>query len=335
MDTSSNTPLQRGQLLGHYQLLRPLDRRSATEIWQGQHVNLGVSVALKILRRDSLDEEEREHYEERLQNEAEVLAGLHHQHIVGYRDFRESRGLWYIVMQYAPNGSVARYHPMGRKLPLSLIRLYTWQIGHALYSLHQRGLIHRDVKPDNILLLHPRHTLLADFGLAMRDPALGYDRKPHTGGTPTYMPPEQYRGYPCLASDQYSLATCVYEWLTGHRPFYGDTAHLMRRRERFDPLPVSRFRPELSAAVDEIMLTALHRDPARRYPTVLAFARDLVGVTRTVPPPLIRRASYYQGEYPLDSTDQAGCLPSTLSCISETGMRRRLGQAALFARLHL
>jgi serine/threonine protein kinase len=318
MEMSSGRHLQEWRALGHYQLVCPLDQRNAIEVWLGQHISLGMPVALKILRQDGLQEEELQHYEMRLQNEAGVLADLHHQYIVGFRDYRRSRGLLHIVMQYAPNGSVARYHPTGRKLPLSLVRIYTWQIGLALSSLHQQGLIHRDVKPGNILLLHPRHTLLADFGLAMRVPTSSYQSELHTSGTAAYMPPEQYYGYPSPASDQYGLATCVYEWLTGRRPFYGEAEHMMRRRERYNPLPVSKFRPELPTTVDEIMLIALHRDPARRYRNVLDFARDLLEATRGIHPPLTRRISYYHGEHPVNTSDEEGNLPSTLPHRPET-----------------
>lgn len=303
MRISPGGHLQAGQALGHYQLIHPLDQRKPVEIWLGQHIQLQTPVALKILQLDNLGEEDTQRYERRLQNEARILASLHHQYIVGYRDYKLARRFLYIVMQYAPCGSVVRYHPGGRKLPLALIRCYAWQIGHALYALHRQRLIHRDVKPGNILLLNSRHALLADFGLAMRDPAFSYQQRLHTGGTTAYMAPEQYRGYPGPASDQYSLATCVYEWLTGHRPFYGETVHMMRRREHFDPSPVNKFRPELPPALEEIMQTALHRDPGKRYPTILEFVRHLVEVLRGARPSPTRRSASSQEEPSFDTAD--------------------------------
>ena len=335
METNAGMHLQRGQTLGHYQLMRPLDQRGAMEVWLGQHIDLRVPVALKILRRDGIREEEQRHHEKRLEVEAALLASLHHQHIVAYRDYGLSRRFMYIVMQYAPKGSIAQHCPPGHKLSLPLIRIYTQQIGDALYYLHQLGLIHRDVKPGNILLLRPGHALLADFGLAMRDPALSDNQRPHTSGTAAYMAPEQHQGYPCAASDQYALATCVYEWLTGHRPFHGETTHAMRRSKRFDPAPVSRLRPDLPSAVDEIMLTALHRDPERRYPTVLDFVQDLCEATRTTLPPSARGLPYYQRTYSLDTADQEERLPSTLPHRSETSPRKLFGLPALLARLQM
>lgn len=322
MNRSSETRLLAGRVLGHYRLLSPLDQRSAIQVWLGEHVHLHVPVALKILRRDGLDEDELKHHEMRLHNEARILADLHHPHIVGYRDYEVSRHFWYIVMQYAAGGSVASHHADNRKLPLSLIRFYTWQVGHSLAALHQRGFIHRDVKPGNILLLHSRHALLADFGLAMRDPALVQQPKSSTGGTVAYMPPEQYYGRPCAASDQYGLATCVYEWLTGRRPFSGETAQMMRRRERFDPLPASRFRPELPAAVDEILLTALQSEPSKRYASVLDFARALVTATRGLQSPLAEKQEQVSRVHLSVPTSLEERLPSTMPPLSSSGQKR-------------
>ena len=294
MNVRPGTRLEAGQAVGHYQLIQLLDRRSMIEVWQGQHIRLHAPVALKILRWDGLQEEESLRHELRLQHEAQVLANLHHQHIVGFRDYLVWRNFYVLVIQYAPDSSVASYHANSRRLPLSLIRLYTWQVAHALNTLHRRGLIHRDVKPSNILLLNPRHALLADFGLALYESAPGHQQRPYRGGTAPYMAPEQHRGYPRPASDQYSLAVSVYEWLTGHRPFSGDAERLMRRRAQTLPRSVRAFRPELPAAVDEILRIALHPDPAERYPTVMDFARDFVNVTRTARPPLVKRLPYYQ-----------------------------------------
>lgn len=291
MHKNSDIHLYVGQALGHYQLLHPLDQRGAIEIWQAQHVNLHMSVALKILPLHGLREEDYQRYEGRLRHEAGILATLHHAHIVGFRDYVLWRNFLSIVMQYAPNGSMAGYHSAGRKLPLSLIRLYMWQIGQALSSLHQLGWLHRDVKPGNILLLTPHHALLADFGLALRDLAPGYPQKLYPGGTAAYMAPEQHRGHPCPASDQYSLAICVYEWLTGHRPFSGEVA---RGRERFAPPPVRNHRPELPLVVEKILLTALDPHPANRYPDVMDFVRAFVEKTRFARAPLVRRVPYYR-----------------------------------------
>lgn len=289
--------LHAGQALGHYQLIKLLDQRSVVEVWQAQHVILHTQVALKILPLHPLPEQNLFRYETRLRCEAQVLGELHHQHIVGFRDYILWRPFVALVMQYAPHGSLVRVHPPGRKVPLALVRLYVEQTGSALFSLHQRGLLHRDVKPGNILLLAPRHTLLADFGLALDDPTCAPQPRQRLSreGTIAYMAPEQYHGFPCAASDQYSLALSAYEWLSGHRPFTGEAASVMRRRTRFVPPSVRLFRPELPLAVDQVLWTALDPDPTQRYPSVWTFARALADVTRVARPPLVRRLPYDRG----------------------------------------
>ncbi len=282
MSSNSNATLQAGQFIGSYELSSLVDRRKAIEVWKGRHIRLHRSAALKILQLAKVTATDRQKNERHLYNEALALSSLHHPHIVRFRDYVQVDHFHAMIIEYAPYGSIARHYIKGKLLPLSLIRLYTWQIGHALYTLHQRGVIHRDVKPGNLLLLHPRHVLLADFGLAMRTPTQGI----YKGGTASYMAPEQYRGHPCPASDQYGLAASVYCWLTGHRPFYGDTELIMRRR--YTPFPVSKFRPELPRDLDDVIQTALHPDPEQRYASVLDFARDLVEVTHVVDPTAVR-----------------------------------------------
>jgi len=312
MRRSPGGHLDAGQMLGHYQLLRMLDQHGEIEIWQGLHLHLHQPVALKILRLTGLQSEERAHCERRLQKEAQLMGRFHHPHLVGLRDYVLERNFLYIVMPYAPGGSLARYYPAGRKVALPLVRLYIWQIAHALSTLHRHGLIHRDVKPGNILLLNRHQTLLADFGLAMYNPDLTHPRKPDSSGTLAYMPPEQYYGHPGFASDQYSLATCAYEWLTGYRPFSGETAHTMYRRERFAPLSVRKVRPELPPGVDKILRTALHPDPTRRYPTVVEFANDFVNMTRFARPPRINRFPYDRRRSELDTEEYDQRLTSSL-----------------------
>ncbi len=288
------THLQACQLLEHYQLVQRLDKRQGIEIWHAQHIHIQVPVVLKILLSENRDREMYLRDERFLQNEARVLSSLHHQHIIGYRDYLEGRNFSALVLEYAPYGSIAQYHGRGRKLPLSLVRLYIAQMGCALEFLHRQERIHRDVKPSNILLLDKHHALLADFELAISNPIRGYTRKHYTGGTPFYMAPEQSRGLPDATSDQYSLAVCAYEWLTGHRPFAGDTEEMQVRRALRIPRSVRIERPELPVGIDQVMWTALHPDARHRYPTVVDFTRAFVEVTRRARPPLYKRWPYYR-----------------------------------------
>ncbi len=326
MSTGPSTYLQTGRTLGHYQLVRPLERKYATEVWLGQHIYLHTPVALKILALNAVQEDELPHYESRLHNEACILANFHHPHIVGFRDYYLSPSFRYIVMQYAPYGSLGHYYALGRKPPLAQVRLYTWQVANALDVLHRQHVIHRDVKPGNILLLHTRHALLADFGLSMLDPTLSSRSRLVRGGTAAYMAPEQYDGHPCQASDQYGLATCVYEWLTGQQPFADQRS--LRYRTQIYLTPVSAFHADLPATIDEILLTALDPDPARRFPTVLDFARALVTETRTT-----RKTRFTR---PMDrklreTAELERRLPTTRPINSADGRHRLFNQACLSA----
>jgi len=317
------THLAEGQFLDHYQLVRCLDQRYGIEVWHAQHISLQVPVVLKVLLPENRKYEEYKRDERLLQNEARFLSGLHHHYIIGYRDYIEGRNFCALVLEYAPYGSIVQRHGVGRKLPLFLVRLYVAQISRALYALHQREQIHRDVKPSNMLLLNKHHAVLADFELAIDNPARGYTRKHSTGGTVPYMAPEQYRGAPCAASDQYSLAVCAYEWLSGHQPFSGETEEMQARRVVRIPRSVRVERPELPTAIDQILWTALHPDPARRYPTVIDFARTFIEVTRRAHPPLLKRWPYYRSIAWQDA-EQADEEPSTQPRLRETGEQQAL-----------
>lgn len=321
------THLTEGQSLERYQLVQRLDQRYGIEIWHAQHISLQVPVVLKVLFPENRNKEEYQRDERLLQNEARVLSGLHHQYIIGYRDYIEGRNFCALVLEYAPYGSIVQRHGVGRKLPLFLVRLYIAQISRALYSLHQQDQIHRDVKPSNMLLLNKHHAVLADFELAIDHPARGYMRKHYTGGTIPYMAPEQYRGAPCAASDQYSLAVCAYEWLTGHQPFAGETEEMQARRVVRIPRSVRIERPELPASIDQIMWTALHPNPTRRYPTVIDFARQFIETTRRAHPPLLKRWPYYRSSWQgMSQEDEA---PSTQPHLRETGEQQALREPVL------
>jgi serine/threonine protein kinase len=310
--------LAEGQFFEHYQLIRRLDKRYGIEIWHAQHIILQVPVVLKVVLPDQREHKEYQRDVRLMQNEARVLSGLHHPYILNYRDYIDGRNFCALVLEYAPYGSIVQRHGRGRKLPLFLVRLYIAQVSRALHALHQQNQIHRDVKPSNILLLDRHHAVLADFELAIDNPVRGYVRKHYTGGTRPYMAPEQYRGAPCAASDQYSLAVCAYEWLTGHQPFVGETEEMQTRRAVRIPRSVRVERPELPTAIDQVMWTALHLNPTRRYPTVLDFARTFVEVTRRARPPLLKRWPYYRNS-PSRDMSQEDESPSSRPRLRETG----------------
>jgi eukaryotic-like serine/threonine-protein kinase len=176
-------------------------------------------------------------------------------------------------MQYARYGSLeARYR--GERLTLDTIVSYVKQISEALDYAHRRGVIHCDVKPNNILLDKQDTILLSDFGVAVSTDR--YAAIPRIlGGTATYMAPEQYRGRPSPASDQYSLGIMVYEWLSGRPPFCGSSYEITMRHVHNAPPPLWRTAPSTPHAVQSVVSRALEKDPDERFPSVGSFALAL------------------------------------------------------------
>ena len=154
-----------GELLGNYRLLRLLGRGGFAEVYLGEHIYLHSQAALKVLKVVLSDKDIDD-----LVVEARTLAHLNHPHIVRVLDFAVERGVPFLVMEYAPNGTLRRRHPQGTRLSLETILPYVQQVASALQYAHDQRLIHRDVKPENMLLGLQEQVLLSDFGLAMLTP---------------------------------------------------------------------------------------------------------------------------------------------------------------------
>src|SRR6202008_1953976 len=156
--------------------------------------------------------------------EAQILAHLSHPHIVRVLDFAVQDGTPFLVIEYAPHGTLRHHHARGTRLPLETVAHYVQQVAAALQYAHDQRLIHRDVKPENLLLGRSDEILLSDFGIALVSQSSQYQSPPKMAGTIAYMAPEQIQAHPRPASDQYSLGIVVYEWLSGDRPFHGSPA---------------------------------------------------------------------------------------------------------------
>jgi len=259
--------------IGRYRLLNRLHGGRYTDVWLAEHLGLKKKVAIKILLTQKIaDRDERLYAKERFYREALTLAGLDYPHIVQAFDSGEEAGQPFLVMEYAPYGSLARRHPLGERLPLQVTRTYTSQVGRAIHYIHSQGLIHRDIKPQNMFLRTRSMVLLGDFGLVMhaRNRLYSYVNR-EFAGTRAYMAPEQDMGEPCQASDQYAFATVVFEWLTGSSPFDGTTEEIAWKRKHLSPPSIRAIVPEIPAAVERVVLTALQKIPNRRFRTTLDF----------------------------------------------------------------
>src|SRR5713226_6698268 len=263
-------PNRVGQQLGNYRLLRLLGRGGFAEVYLGEHVYLKRRAALKVLHTSLADEDI-----DPFLAEAQLLARLNHPHIVRVHDFAVEEGTPFLAMDYALHGTLRQRHPRGSCLSLATTVAYVKQVAAALQYAHTHQVIHRDVKPENMLVGTNQEVLLSDFGISLFTPSPEQLSTQNMAGTLSYMAPEQIRGKPGFASDQYSLGIVVYEWLCGVRPFEGSVTEVMVQHLTMPPPALRDKDPSLPEAVDGVVLTALAKEPADRYGSVQLFAQAL------------------------------------------------------------
>src|SRR5260221_513399 len=274
-----------GQQLGNYRLLRLLGHGGFADVYLGEHVYLQSQAALKLLPGRPAEEEA-----DVLVARAPTRARPSHPHFVRVLDFAVHEGLPFLVMAYAPGGSLRTRHPAGTRLPLTTIVSYVSQVASALQYAHEQHLMHRDVKPENLLLGAREEVVLADFGLAMLAPTSSRStqaREPSLNGTTAYLAPEQLQGKPRPASDQYALGVVVYEWLCGRRPFSGSPIKIAMQQLSIPPASLREQVPELPAAVEEVVLRALATEPRLRFACVQDFANALQQAAQQAASPVV------------------------------------------------
>src|SRR5712692_2356563 len=259
-----------GQQLGNYHLLRLIGRGSFAEVYLGEHLHLNTQAAIKVLYTHLTSEAS-----EQLRTEARTLARLMHPHIVRVLDFDVEDGIPFLIMEYAPNGTLRERHPKGTQVPLDAVVSYVKQVAEALYYIHQHQLIHRDVKPENMLLGPQNEVLLTEFGISILAQSTRSQQPLEAAGTVTYMAPEQLMGKLRPPSDQYALAIVVYEWLSGEPPFSGSVQQIASQHLLAPPPPLNTKVPTIPPAVEQVVLKALAKDPELRFAHVLAFATAL------------------------------------------------------------
>jgi len=259
-----------GQQFGNYRLVALLGQGGYAEVYLGQHVRFNQQAAIKVLHAH-LSGQEAEHF----QHEAETIATLAHPSIVRVFDFDVQDGVPFLVMDYAPNGSLRRRYPKGSLVPLPQIVSSVKQVADALQYAHEQKLIHRDVKPENMLLGRRDEVVLSDFGIATVIHSSASFSTQGAVGTLAYMAPEQIEGHPRAASDQYALGVVVYEWLCGSRPFGGSPTEMMVQQLSMPPQGLRERIPTIPAQVEQVVLRALAKDPKARFASVRDFATAL------------------------------------------------------------
>lgn len=259
-----------GQQLGNYRLMRLIGQGGFGEVYLGEHVYLRTQAAIKVLQVRLANEDT-----EGFLNEARTIASLKHPHIVRVLDFGIDTGTPFLVMDYAPYGTLRQRYPKGTRLPPAAIVSYVKQVAAALQYAHDRKLVHRDVKPENMLLDENNEVLLSDFGIALVTQSSRYQSTKEVVGTVAYMAPEQLQGKPRPASDQYALGIVVYEWVCGDRPFHGSFVELYSQHSFVPPPPLREKDPAILPDVEQVVMTALAKDPLQRFASVQAFAKAL------------------------------------------------------------
>lgn len=274
-----------GQQFGSYLLTDFLGQGGFAHVYLGEHVRQGTQAAIKVLRSRSQDKVER------FVKEIRTLAGLNHPHIVRVLEYCVEGDLPFLAMNYARKGSLQHISREGMLFSLHTIVSYVKQIADGLQYIHDRRLVHRDVKLGNILL-GPRDTVwLSDFGIAVTIPRLFFlGESQGCAGTVDYMSPEQLQGKPCPASDQYGLGVVVYELLTGDTPFHGNCREIAEQHLYATPPRLRSPFLEITPAVERIVRRALAKDHHLRFGSVREFAVALEQASK-VPTVEIRRRS--------------------------------------------
>lgn len=260
-----------GQQLGNYRLLRLLGRGGFADVYLGKHLHLNTLAAIKVLQMRLIGNNL-----EQFRAEARAIASLTHPHIVRVLDFGVERGIPFLVMDYAPNGTLRRLYPNHTPLSPDTIVPYVMQLSAALQYAHERKMIHRDIKPENMLLGQNHEVLLSDFGLASTAQSSSSLDTGEMAGTIHYMSPEQIQGKPRPASDQYALGVVVYEWLSGTRPFSGTYWEIATQHLSVPPPSLREKVPGISCDLEQVVLIALEKDVHRRFASVRAFANALM-----------------------------------------------------------
>lgn len=286
-------PLAHSQL-GHYQLLHQIGSAEAGTIYLAQDLQLPRRVAVKVMRVGAELQADNNEVVKRLEKlftrEMQALVQLAHPHILPVSDLGTEEigqvSYAYLAMHYCPAGSLADWLSQARndqRLSLSTISSLLSQTAEALHHAHERGIVHQDLKPSNLLLradsTQPAtqpDLLLADFGMARLLAATssqGLSQSPYLRSTYLSMAPEQWDGKAVPASDQYALAVLAFRLLTGQFPFQGSLSQVIHQHYRTLPPAPSSLNPQLDPSIDKIMQRALAKEPDRRFPSALDFAQ--------------------------------------------------------------
>jgi serine/threonine protein kinase/tetratricopeptide (TPR) repeat protein len=281
--TEEKIPTLGGALAGRYNIEREIGRGASATVWLAEDVRHSRQVAIKLLK----PELAAMLGPDRFLREIEIVAGLSHPHILPLFDSGDANGVPFYVMPYVAGESLRGLMDRQPQLPIADAVRYGREIAGALDFAHEQGVIHRDVKPENILLVGG-HAVITDFGIARAIDVASHERLTMLGlavGTPAYISPEQAAGDPNVdaRSDIYSLGCMLYEMLVGHPPFVGRTKNeIIAKRFVERPALVSTLREGIPPSVAAAVERALERDADKRFRIANEFALALEGDAATI-----------------------------------------------------
>ena len=307
-----------------YDIVRPLGSGGMGEVYLARDRTLGRDVALKILRSQYANDKESA---ERFKREASSAARLSHPNIVQVYDRGDTEdGSSYIAMEYIPGGTLKERITEEGPLDARLAASYGYQVAEALGAAHAKGIIHRDIKPQNVLITGPGQAKVVDFGIARAASATG-DSHTRTGtvmGTAGYMSPEQALGLPATPkSDLYSLGVVIYEAVTGRLPFTADNPIAVSMKHVNEaPRPPKEVNPAVPEGMNAIIMKLLSKDPEDRYPDSEVLAEDLWRVRRDLAA-AAGAAEAETVEAPTNRLAPSGTPPGAGRAVQGTARRKR------------
>ncbi len=256
----------KAETLGDYEILTEVGRGGMATVYLAHDIALDRKVAIKVMSSAILDEG----MAERFRREARTAAALNHPHIIPIYAVRDRYPLLFFAMKFIAGQSLDPILKTAGALPIPMVQAILTQAGSALGYAHRRGVIHRDVKPANVMIDDEGWVVVTDFGIAKVSSATGLTVTGVTVGTPAYMSPEQCLGKEVTgASDQYSLGIVAYEMLTGAPPFSADSAMaVMFAQFQETPKPILDSRPDCPPRLAEIVMRMLEKEPEKRWPTI-------------------------------------------------------------------
>ena len=264
-----------GTTIDEYTLTDLIGEGGMSAVYRAYQAELERYVAIKILSPELLRQEG---YLERFRSEAKMAASLEHPHIVPVYDYGEVDDVMFVAMRLLGGGTLHQRLRGGQPLPVSDIVSILETMARALDYAHGRGIVHRDVKPGNVMFDEQGTAYLVDFGIAkLVQSDLSLTAENIALGTPSYMPPEQWRGDTLTpAVDQYALAVVGYRMLTGKLPYTAESPpEVMYKHLHETPIPLHQINPNLPSAVDEVFQRALAKEPQNRFPIVTNFSNAL------------------------------------------------------------